>query len=261
MLIRFLLSRWRERLCTTKLYAASSSFFLCLFIQLLILHTLSSTSLYTHMLLLLSCYERWLSSVLISPTFTHSKRIFIYIAHITNDVVVNVFFFSLLLFSLSLSYVDSYLFRFVQERRRNTTSQRSAWINFFILSSMHVCVCVLPLTSTHFFLYILSIFPFFTPFCNRQMKVKKRMHWIHTSFQGRWGQASPRIVDDILPSSLFFFFSIYLSFSLFLLSLYMIRLCLLILCVQTAAATAGFRPFTTILCRPSFCTLHPIYTI
>jgi hypothetical protein len=34
-------------------------------------------------------------------------------------------------------------------------------------------MCVLPLTSTHFFLYILSIFPFFTPFCNRQMKVKK----------------------------------------------------------------------------------------
>ncbi len=35
-------------------------------------------------------------------------------------------------------------------------------------------MCVLPLTSTHFFLYILSIFPFFTPFCNRQMKVKKK---------------------------------------------------------------------------------------
>jgi hypothetical protein len=81
------------------------------------------------------------------------------------------FFFIVVVLSLSLSsYVDSYLLRFVQERR-NTTSQRSAWINFFILSSMHVCV--LPLTSTHFFLYILSIFPFFTPFCNRQMKVKK----------------------------------------------------------------------------------------
>ncbi len=98
----FLLSRWRERLCTTKLYAASSFFFLCLFIQLLILHTLSSTSMYTHMPLLLSSYERWLDSVLISLTFTHSKRIFIYIAYITNDVVVNVFFFALLLFSLSL---------------------------------------------------------------------------------------------------------------------------------------------------------------
>jgi uncharacterized membrane protein YfcA len=40
----------------------------------------------------------------------------------------------------------------------------------------------------------------------------------------------------------------------------MIRLCHLVSCIQTAA-TAGFRPFTTILSRSSFCTLHPIYTI
>jgi len=57
-----------------------------------------------------------------------------------------------------------------------------------------------------------------------------------------------------------FLFSIYLSFSLLLLSQYMIRLCHLVSCIQTAA-TAGFRPFTTILSRSSFCTLHPIYTI
>ncbi len=42
------------------------------------------------------------------------------------------------------------------------------------------------------------------------------MHWIHTSFQGRWGQASPRIVDDIfLLLSFFFFLSIYLFRSFF----------------------------------------------
>jgi hypothetical protein len=65
------------------------------------------------------------------------------------------------------------------------------------------------------------------------------MHWIHTSFQGRWGQASPRIVDDILLLLSFsFFLSVYLFRSFF--SHCMIRLCLLILCVQTAAATAGF---------------------
>ncbi len=53
---------------------------------------------YPHMLLPLLTKDD-----LISLTFTHSKRIFIYIAHITNDVVVNVYFFSaLLLFSLSL---------------------------------------------------------------------------------------------------------------------------------------------------------------
>jgi hypothetical protein len=95
-------------------------------------------------------------------------------------------------------------------------------------------VCVLPLTNTQLFLYILSIFPFFTPFCNRQMKVKKkRMHWIHTSFQGRWGQASPRIVDDILlllPFSL----SICLSFSLFLLSLHDSTLASCIVCPNSS---------------------------
>lgn len=102
-------------------------------------------------------------------------HIFIYLTH-AHDAVVNVYFF-LHCCSLSLSCAacrfDLYLFRFVQGRRRNTTRQRSAWINFFIFSSMHVYV--LPLTNTRFFLlYILSIFPFFTPLCNRQMKVKKK---------------------------------------------------------------------------------------
>jgi hypothetical protein len=59
------------------------------------------------------------------------------------------------------------------------------------------------------------------------------MHWIHTLFQGRWGQASPRIVDDILlllPFSL----SICLSFSLFLLSLHDSTLASCIVCPNSS---------------------------
>ncbi len=122
-------------------------------------------------------------------------------------------------------------------------------------------MCVLPLTSTHFFLYILSIFPFFTPFCNRQMKVKKECIEYIRRFKDDEAKRHQETSTTFSFFSLFLF-SIYLSFSLLILSLYMIRLYHLVLCVQTtAAAAAGFRPFTTILCRSFFCTLHPAYTI
>jgi hypothetical protein len=129
-----------------RVYAQQNSMLLLLFLSLSVYLFSYSFCIHYHPPLCIpshvttTSYERWLDSVFISPTFTHSKRIFIYIAHITNDVVVNVFFFCIVaVLSLSPLYVDSYLFRFVQERRRNTTSYYSAWINFFILSSMHVC--------------------------------------------------------------------------------------------------------------------------
>lgn len=63
------------------------------------------------------------------------------------------------------------------------------------------------------------------------------MHWIHTSFQGWWGQASPRIVDDILLvlAFSFFYLSIFFAFS----SLTAWFESAFLYCVQTAA-TAGF---------------------
>ncbi len=208
----------------------------CLFIQLLILNTLSSTSMHTHMLLLLlSSYQRWLDSL-----FTHSKRIFIYIAHLTNDVVVNVRFF-LHCYSLSLCRFLPAPIRTREKKKYNKPARRVDKL-FYTLEYAYVYVCVLPLTSTHFFLYILSIFPF-TPFCNRQMKVKKkRMHWIHTSFQGRWGQASPRIVDDIF-LRLFFsssFLSIYLFRSFFSHYTWFDSTILYILCPNSSSSNSRF---------------------
>ncbi len=92
------------------------------------------------------------------------------------------------------------------------------------------------------------------------------MHWIHTSFQGRWGQASPRIVDDIFLRLFFLLLLFYLSifFALSFLTIHDSTLPSCIFCVQTAAvATAGFSSvYYYILFRLSlFCTLHPIYTI
>lgn len=130
----------------------SSSFFHCLFIQLLILHSLSSISTYTHILLQCSCYERWLSSVLIS----HSKRIFIYT---TNDVVVNVRFFhcccSLSPSSFLVMLIPTYLLWFVQEKKKkkyNKSAQRVDKL-FFILSK---CVCSSSYEYAFFSLHIIN---------------------------------------------------------------------------------------------------------
>ena len=96
------------------------------------------------------------------------------------------------------------------------------------------------------------------------------MHWIHTSFQGRWDQASPRVVDDIfLRHSLFLllllllllFFSIYLFVARASLLLYMIRPDHLVYSVsqQEHQHQQVFRVLTKIFRRSSFCTLNPIY--
>jgi hypothetical protein len=170
-----------------------------------------------------------------------------------------IFFPALLLFSLSL-YVDSYLFRFVQERRSNTASQRSAWINFFILSSMHVCVCVLPLTSTHFSLCILSIFPFFTPFCNRQMKVKKECIEYIRRFKDDEAKRHQESSTTFCFFSLFLFFYLSIFFALSSLTAWFDFAFLYCVSKQQQQQQV-FRPFSTIVCRPSSCTLHRIYTI
>jgi hypothetical protein len=155
MLIRFSFVKVTRKTMHNKTLCCFFFFFLCLFIQLLILHTLSSTSMYTHMPLLLSSYERWLDSVLISPTFTHSKRIFIYIAHITNDVVVNVFFFHCCC-SLSLSL---FLCRFLpapirtREKKYNKPAQR---VDKLFYTLEYACVCSSSYEYAFFSLHIIN---------------------------------------------------------------------------------------------------------
>src|SRR5690349_4006339 len=83
-------------------------------------------------------------------------------------------FFIVVLSLLISLYADSYLFQFVHKRRRRRRNTASQCKRVDKLLYTLKYACVLPLKSTHFFLYILSIFPFFTPFCNRQMKVKKK---------------------------------------------------------------------------------------
>jgi len=96
-------------------------------------------------LCILTCYYCFLVTKddLVLSLF-HTVRESLSTSHTSQTTLSSMYFFPLLLFSLSLfsyPYVDSYLLRIVQERKSDTTSQRSAWINFFILSSMYVCVC------------------------------------------------------------------------------------------------------------------------
>lgn len=80
-------------------------------------------------------------------------------------------------------------------------------------------VCVLPLTSTHFLSLHIINFPFFTPFCNRQMKVKKECIEYIRCFKD---DEAKRHQESSTTFYLFllFLFSICLSFSPFLLLLH-----------------------------------------
>lgn len=107
-------------------------------------------------------------------------HIFIYLTHThTHHAVVNVYFCCIVV--LSLSYCKSiYTCSVSYKREEEEIQQGSAWIKFFYILE-YACVCSSSYEYALFFsssLYILSIFPFFTPLCNRQMKVKKneRMH-------------------------------------------------------------------------------------
>jgi len=152
ILIRFFY-QGDERLCTTIFYAASS-FSLSIYSATHFAYTIIYfLSLYTHMLLLLSCYERWLASPSLSHIHLLSHDENLYLQHTTLSSMY--FFFALLLFCLSLTlslYVDSYLFLSYKRKKY------SAWINFLWLRTFFSFFC------------ILSIFLFFSSFCNRQMK-------------------------------------------------------------------------------------------
>ena len=111
-------------------------------------------------------------------------------------------------------HVDLYLFRFVQERRRNTTRQRSAWINFFIFSSMHVYV--LPLTNTRVFfsLHIINFPLLYSTLQQTNESKKKRENALNTYVVSRTMRPSvTKTRRRHFPSSLpFLSFPIYLSF-------------------------------------------------
>lgn len=128
-------------------------------------------------------------------------------------------------------------------------------------------MCVLPLTSPHFLLYILSIFSFFTPFCNRQMKVKKK-NALNTYVASR--TMRPSVTKNRrrhFPFSPFFFllllvffFSIYLSIclSLFAFSFLNIHDSIQSSCRSNSRFFVRLLP---ILNCAVFCTLHSNYTI
>jgi len=120
-------------------------------------------------------------------------------------------------YSLSLCRFLPAPIRTREKKKYNKPARRVDKL-FYTLEYAYVYVCVLPLTSTHFFLYILSIFPFFTPFCNRQMKVKKECIEYIRRFKD---DEAKRHQESSTTFSFFslLLFSIYLSFSLFLLSL------------------------------------------
>ena len=137
-------------------------FFSCLFIQLLMLHTLSSTFflLYTHMLLLLSSYEKddYVLSLSLTHTSTFARRESLSTLH---DVVVNVFFLSL--HCCCSVYVDSYLFlSYKRGRERYAYNKAAHAVDKLLTARMHLCVCSFFFTSPHFLFFFLHIinFPF-----------------------------------------------------------------------------------------------------
>lgn len=88
-------------------------------------------------------------------------HIFIYLTHThTHHAVVNVYFCCIVV--LSLSYCKSiYTCSVSYKREEEEIQQGSAWIKFFIFSSMHVYV--LPLTNTRFFFLLLFTYYQFSP--------------------------------------------------------------------------------------------------
>jgi hypothetical protein len=159
------------------------------------LHTLSSLCILTYYYYFVLTKDDLLLIYLLS----HNENL--YLQHTT---LSSMYFFlhccCSVCLSLSLSRArSSYLFLFVQERE-----EYNAWINFL----RRVCSSFLRLRTFFVFLFffILSIFLFFSTFCNRQMKRQR----IHTS-------VSRTQLTIFRPG---FFFSLSFSHSI-------IRLCLL----------------------------------
>ncbi len=92
----------------------------------------------------------------------------------TSHTLSSMYIFFALLFSLSLCRFLPVPIRTREKKKYNKPAQCVDKL-FYTLEYACVCVCSSSYEYAFFFLYILSIFPF-TPFCNRQMKVKKRMH-------------------------------------------------------------------------------------
>ncbi len=142
MLMHFV-SQGDERLCTTKFNMMSSFFLRCLFIQPLLLHTLSSTSF---LCILTCCYYFLLTKddQLLPHTYTYFRttRIFIYNTRRCRQCIL---FCIVVVLSLSV-YVDSYLFLSYKREKYN------AWINFFT-PCMHLCMFFFLRLRTFFFTY------------------------------------------------------------------------------------------------------------
>ena len=163
-----------ERLCTIKI-----CFFFVVYLFSFILHTLSYPpfSVYSHAaitFLLRKMTVLSLSLCYTTHTLTFARRESLSTTH---DVVVNVFFLHCccsvcvcLSLSLSCSMLDSYLFPFVQERETREVQR----VDKLFTPSMFF---FLRLRTFFVFFFILSIFLFFSTFCNRQMKRQR----IHTS--------------------------------------------------------------------------------
>ncbi len=138
-----------ERLCTIK----SSPFFVVyLFSYSLCIHYHPpSFSVYSHAAITFFLRKMTSFSRALSLSYTHTFTFARESLSTTYDVVVNVFFFSLLLFclSLSLSLCRFLPVPFVQERKKY-----NAWINFL----RQVCICV----CSSFCDYALFSFFFFT---------------------------------------------------------------------------------------------------
>ncbi len=66
------------------------------------------------------------------------------------------------------------------------------------------------------------------------------MHWIHTSFQGRWGQASPRNIDDIFLLLSFSFFYLSIFFAPYSLTIHDSTLPSCIVCPNDSSSSSRF---------------------
>lgn len=138
----FLLSRWRERLCTTEFYAAAaSSFFFSVY-----LFSYSFCIHYHPPLCILTCHYYFLHTKddLILSWFhllSHIVRESLSTSHTShNEVVVNVFFFTLLLFSLSLS-LCRFLPASIRTREKKKYNKSAQRVDKLFYTLEYACVC------------------------------------------------------------------------------------------------------------------------
>ena len=118
------------------------------------LHSLSSTSMYTHMRRCFLLEKDDFGSV---PSFARHENLYLHRTY--HKTTLSSMYFSLslsrcivvVLLLLAISILTC-SFSYKRERERNAISQRSAWINFFFLmQSIYLSVCVLPVANGLFF--------------------------------------------------------------------------------------------------------------